>query len=37
MICDLRFLDDNERMKMMIGLTGFALKVTTLGACLTKR
>jgi hypothetical protein len=34
---DLRFLDDDDWMKMMIGLTEFALKAMTFGACLTKR
>jgi hypothetical protein len=31
------FLDDNERMKMAIGLMKFALKATTLCARPTKR
>jgi hypothetical protein len=31
------FLDDNERMKMTIGLTEFMLKVTILGERPTKR
>jgi hypothetical protein len=34
---DLRFLDDDDRMKIGNGLTKFALKATTLCARLTKR
>jgi hypothetical protein len=33
----LRFLDDDDRMKMAIGLTKFALRATTIGARLMKR
>jgi hypothetical protein len=33
----LRFLDDDNRMKMTIGLTEFALKAMTLDARPTKR
>jgi hypothetical protein len=36
-VCDLRFLDDDDQMKTTIGLTEFALKAMTLGACTTKR
>jgi hypothetical protein len=34
---DLRFLDDDDRMKTMIGLIKFALKVMTLRVRPTKR
>jgi hypothetical protein len=33
----LRFLDDDDRMKTVIGLTKFALKATTLDARSMKR
>jgi hypothetical protein len=33
----MRFLDDDDQIKMMIDLTKFTLKSTTLGARLTKR
>jgi hypothetical protein len=33
----LQFLDDDDRMKTVIGLTKFALKATTLHARPTKR
>jgi hypothetical protein len=33
----LQFFDDDDRMKMMIGLTEFVLKATTLGTHLMKR
>jgi hypothetical protein len=33
----MRFLDDDDQIKMMIGLTEFTLNPTTLGARLTKR
>jgi hypothetical protein len=34
---DLRFFDDDDRMKMTIGLTEFALKAMTFDARPTKR
>jgi hypothetical protein len=34
---DLRFLDDDNRMKKRIDLMEFTLKVTTLGVCPMKR
>jgi hypothetical protein len=34
---DLRFLDDDDQMKMMIDLTEFTLKAMTLGTHPTKR
>jgi hypothetical protein len=33
----MRFLDDDDQIKMMIGLMEFTLKPTTLGARLTRR
>jgi hypothetical protein len=36
-VCDLWFLDDDDRIKMMIGLIEFASKAMTLSACLMKR
>jgi hypothetical protein len=36
-VCDLRFLDDDDWMKMTIGLMEFVLKAMTLDACPTKR
>jgi hypothetical protein len=36
-MCDLQFLDDDDWMEMMIGLTEFALKATTLSVHPTKR